>query len=157
MQKPRRRQKNGCQGRSQRNVSRSSTPSSLLTPSFLHNIDIPTTMGDAPKTSPRSKRADTLTGERAVGPKPLRSSSPKTQYLILYNFLSAIAWLVVLGRVVLLVPLVGFGRTYQGVGQFAKWTQTVALLEIVHAATGPHFPFSTSAQLHANISESQAS
>ncbi|KAF4631831.1 hypothetical protein G7Y89_g6299 [Cudoniella acicularis] len=70
------------------------------------------------------------------GPKPLRSSSTKTQYLILYNFVSALLWLVVLGRVVLLVPLVGFGRTYKGVGRFAKWTQTMALLEVVHAATG---------------------
>jgi very-long-chain (3R)-3-hydroxyacyl-CoA dehydratase len=74
-------------------------------------------------------------------PKPLRSSSPKTQYLVLYNFVSALLWLVVLGRVVLLVPLVGFGRTYAGVGRFAKWTQTMALLEIVHAATGKHLAF----------------
>ncbi|RDL39673.1 uncharacterized protein BP5553_04013 [Venustampulla echinocandica] len=74
--------------------------------------------------------------QRKPSPKPLRSSSPKKQYLILYNFTSALLWLVVLGRVVLLVPLVGFGRTYKGVGQFAKWTQTMALLEVVHAATG---------------------
>ena len=70
------------------------------------------------------------------GPKPLQSSSPKTQYLILYNFVSALLWLVVLGRVVLLVPLVGFGRTYAGVGRFTKWTQTAALLEVIHAASG---------------------
>lgn len=68
--------------------------------------------------------------------KPLRSSSPKTQYLIIYNFASAILWLAVLGRVLLLVPLVGFGRAYEGVGNFTKWTQTMALLEVVHAATG---------------------
>jgi very-long-chain (3R)-3-hydroxyacyl-CoA dehydratase len=73
---------------------------------------------------------------RKPAPKPLTSSSPKTQYLILYNFVSALLWLVVLGRVVFLVPLVGFGRTYQGVGSFAKWTQSLALLEIVHSATG---------------------
>lgn len=70
------------------------------------------------------------------GPKPLQSSSPKTQYLILYNFVSAVLWLVVLGRVLMLVPLVGFGRVYGGVGQFTKWTQTLALLEVVHAAVG---------------------
>jgi hypothetical protein len=40
---------------------------------------------------------------------------------------------------VLLVPLVGFGRTYDGVGTFAKWTQTLAVLEILHAATGKHW------------------
>lgn len=36
----------------------------------------------------------------------------------------------------MLVPLVGFGRVYGGVGQFTKWTQTLALLEVVHAAVG---------------------
>src|SRR3954470_24575265 len=70
------------------------------------------------------------------GPKPLRSSNPKTQYLILYNFFSALAWMIVLGRVLLLVPLVGFGRVYPAVGHFTKWTQTMALLEVVHSATG---------------------
>ncbi|KAF7862733.1 hypothetical protein EAF04_007606 [Stromatinia cepivora] len=70
------------------------------------------------------------------GAKPLQSSNSKTQYLILYNFVSALLWLVVLGRVLLLVPLVGFGRLYPGVGRFVKWTQTMALLEVVHAATG---------------------
>jgi hypothetical protein len=34
------------------------------------------------------------------------------------------------------VPLVGFGKVYVGVGQFAKWTQTLAGLEVVHAALG---------------------
>jgi very-long-chain (3R)-3-hydroxyacyl-CoA dehydratase len=73
---------------------------------------------------------------RKPGPKPLQSSSPKTQYLILYNFVSAVLWLAVLGRVVLLVPLVGFARVYPGAGNFAKWTQTLALLEVLHAAFG---------------------
>lgn len=34
----------------------------------------------------------------------------------------------------------GFGRVYPGVGQFAKWTQTVALLEVLHSAVGMFFP-----------------
>ncbi|KAK2627345.1 hypothetical protein QTJ16_003311 [Diplocarpon rosae] len=72
---------------------------------------------------------------RKPGPKPLRSSSLKKQYLILYNFVSAFLWLTVLGRVLLLIPLVGFGRVYPGVGRFTKWTQSLALLEVVHAAT----------------------
>jgi very-long-chain (3R)-3-hydroxyacyl-CoA dehydratase len=84
-------------------------------------------------------RDASLRAKPKPGPKPLQSSSPKTQYLILYNFVSAILWLVVLGRVVLLVPLVGFGRVYPAAGQFAKWTQTMALLEVVHAATGKHY------------------
>lgn len=47
-----------------------------------------------------------------------------------------ILWLVVLGRVCLLVPLVGFGQVYRGAGNFTKWTQTLALLEVVHSAVG---------------------
>jgi len=73
---------------------------------------------------------------RKPGPKPSLSSHPKVQYLILYNFQSAIAWLVVLGRVCLLLPLRGLDRVYPGVGKFAKWTQTVALLEVFHAMIG---------------------
>lgn len=73
---------------------------------------------------------------RKPGPKPLQSSSPRTQYLILYNFVCTILWTVVLGRVLLLVPLVGFANVYKGAGQFTKWTQTVALLEVVHSLTG---------------------
>ncbi|TVY82513.1 putative very-long-chain (3R)-3-hydroxyacyl-CoA dehydratase [Lachnellula suecica] len=108
-------------------------------------MDSPTTVEPA-QPSPRSKRASTLSGEKEPGPKPLRSSNPRVQYLILYNFVSALLWLVVLGRVVLLVPLVGFGRTYKGVGRFAKWTQTMAVLEVVHAATGlVRAPISTTA------------
>lgn len=59
-----------------------------------------------------------------------------TQYLIGYNLVCAILWTAVFGRVVLLVPLVGFGNVYDGVGEFTKWTQTLALLEIVHSIFG---------------------
>jgi very-long-chain (3R)-3-hydroxyacyl-CoA dehydratase len=84
---------------------------------------------------------------RKPGPKPLQSSSLRTQYLILYNFVSMILWLVVLGRIILLVPLVGFGRVYPGVGNFAKWTQTLALLEVVHSAVGKASSVQTSLPL----------
>jgi hypothetical protein len=73
-------------------------------------------------------------------PKTRRPVSLKTQYLILYNLNSALLWLVVLGRVVFGVPEHGFGATYEAVGQFAKLTQTVAVLEIIHAATGKNPP-----------------
>ncbi|MCJ1230108.1 hypothetical protein MMC12_006779 [Toensbergia leucococca] len=69
--------------------------------------------------------------DRARPRRPL-----KTQYLILYNLISAILWLAILGRVILLVPLVGFSNVYGGVGGFAKWTQTLAVLEVVHSALG---------------------
>ncbi len=62
--------------------------------------------------------------------------SLKTQYLILYNLVSAVLWVAVLGRVILLVPLVGFENVHGGVGEFAKWTQTLAVLEVVHSALG---------------------
>ncbi|CAG8973907.1 hypothetical protein HYALB_00003685 [Hymenoscyphus albidus] len=88
-----------------------------------------------PRTEARA-RSESSTIIPQPGPRPLTSSSPKTQYLIIYNFVSALSWLVVLGRVCLLVPLVGFGRVYPGVGRFAKWTQTVALLEVLHSAVG---------------------
>jgi len=83
-----------------------------------------------------TQKIPSSSAKRKPGPKPLQSSSPKIQYLILYNFISALLWLVIFGRVLLLVPLVGFGRVYNGVGRFAKWTQTIAILEVVHAATG---------------------
>lgn len=60
----------------------------------------------------------------------------QSQYLTLYNFISAILWLAILGRVILLVPLVRFRNVYGGVGTFAKWTQTLALLEVFHSASG---------------------
>ncbi|KAM0801347.1 tyrosine phosphatase-like protein [Usnea florida] len=60
----------------------------------------------------------------------------QTQYLVGYNLVCAVLWTAVLGRVILLVPLVGFGNVHGGVGEFTKWTQTLALLEIVHSASG---------------------
>jgi len=60
----------------------------------------------------------------------------QTQYLILYNLICAVLWTAVLGRVLLLIPLVGFEHVNGGVGEFAKWTQTLALLEVVHSALG---------------------
>ena len=60
----------------------------------------------------------------------------QTQYLVGYNLVCAVLWTAVLGRVILLVPLVGFENVYGGVGEFTKWTQTLALLEIGHSASG---------------------
>lgn len=60
----------------------------------------------------------------------------QNQYLVGYNLLCAVLWTAVLGRVILLVPLVGFQNVHGGVGEFTKWTQTLALLEVVHSALG---------------------
>ncbi|KAI9820949.1 MAG: hypothetical protein M1832_003421 [Thelocarpon impressellum] len=68
-------------------------------------------------------------------PFPPRASA-KTQYLIAYNLASGLLWLTILGRLVLLVPLVGARHTYGGVGQFARWTQTAAVAEVAHSLFG---------------------
>lgn len=64
---------------------------------------------------------------------------PSINYLIAYNSMSALLWFAILGRVVLLIPLAGLENLYGGVGQFVKWTQTLALLEVVHSAVGLSF------------------
>ena len=74
-------------------------------------------------------------------PPPSSEPSPlKTRYLTLYNLLSAVLWLTVFGRTVLLVPLVGYPNIYGGVGEFVKWTQTLAVMEILHSALGTNLP-----------------
>lgn len=72
---------------------------------------------------------------------PTKTSSPaKTTYLILYNAISALLWLVVLGRVVLIESIHGYRSVYTGTGEFTKWTQTLAGLEVLHAALGTPYP-----------------
>lgn len=69
--------------------------------------------------------------------KPKRQPSAlNTGYLILYNFFSAVAWSVVLGRTVSLVALRGPSYTYLGVGEWTKWTQTMAGMEVLHSLLG---------------------
>jgi very-long-chain (3R)-3-hydroxyacyl-CoA dehydratase len=68
--------------------------------------------------------------------KPLQSRRGKTQYLIMYNAASALLWLIVLGRVAGLNALAGPAAVFGATGEFVKWTQTLAGLEVVHAACG---------------------
>ena len=68
-----------------------------------------------------------------TNPPTAQTSARQVQYLVLYNLVSAILWFSVLGRVLLLIPLVGYENVYGGVGQFAKWAQTLAIMEIVHS------------------------
>jgi very-long-chain (3R)-3-hydroxyacyl-CoA dehydratase len=60
----------------------------------------------------------------------------KTGYLVLYNAVSTILWATILGRVLLVSSVHGTKYVFPAVGEFAKWTQTLALLEVVHAAVG---------------------
>lgn len=67
--------------------------------------------------------------------KPSTTAS-KTNYLIAYNLVSAVLWATVFARVVSAASLQGTREVYANVGQFTKWTQTLAALEVVHSAIG---------------------
>ncbi|KAI0115768.1 tyrosine phosphatase-like protein [Nemania sp. FL0031] len=69
--------------------------------------------------------------------KPARKPSPvKNGYLILYNAVSAMLWLTVLGRIVGVNVLRGPQFAYPVVGEFCKWTQTLAGMEVLHSLFG---------------------
>ncbi|KAJ6261914.1 hypothetical protein Dda_2713 [Drechslerella dactyloides] len=65
-----------------------------------------------------------------------RSLTLKANYLVAYNTLSAALWAVVLARVVATSARDGVENVYENVGNYVKWTQTLALMEIVHAIVG---------------------
>lgn len=71
---------------------------------------------------------------------PRRMSAPKRAYLVAYNALSALLWSVVLGRTVATLAANGLetgpALVYPAVGEWTKWTQTLAALEIVHSLLG---------------------
>ncbi|KAK6953413.1 hypothetical protein Daesc_005717 [Daldinia eschscholtzii] len=69
--------------------------------------------------------------------KPVKKSSPvKNGYLILYNAVSAALWLTVLGRVVTANFTSNPQAVYPAVGEFCKWTQTLAGMEVLHSLLG---------------------
>lgn len=71
-------------------------------------------------------------------PKPM--SAPKRVYLVAYNALNAVLWSVVLGRTVATLYARGLdagpASVYPAVGEWTKWTQTLAALEIAHSLLG---------------------
>ena len=73
-------------------------------------------------------------------PPPIPYPSPKQQYLTAYNALCLVLWSTILGRTVLLVPSLHAHDKLHGlleaVFPLLKITQTLALVEVVHAATG---------------------
>ncbi|KKA30355.1 hypothetical protein TD95_001012 [Thielaviopsis punctulata] len=72
----------------------------------------------------------------AVAPagRPVRKNGPlKTAYLVAYNLASLVAWMTVLGRVLVILGLRGPAFVYATAGEWTKWTQTLALMEVVHA------------------------
>lgn len=86
----------------------------------------------SPPQTPRQPAA------MADKPKPAaKQASPlKDAYLILYNFASAVAWSVVLGRTLAVLYLRGPAAVYAVVGEWTKWTQTAAVMEILHSLLG---------------------
>lgn len=72
-------------------------------------------------------------------PKEQKAKQPsalKTAYLILYNAVSAAAWSVVLARTAGTLAGEGYSHVFPAVGEWTKWTQTVAALEIMHSLLG---------------------
>lgn len=69
---------------------------------------------------------------QASAPKPRKPST----YLILYNFLSAILWTVVLGRTVAVCVTRGPAFVVFSVGEWTRWTQTLAGMEVLHSLFG---------------------
>jgi hypothetical protein len=73
----------------------------------------------------------------------------RTQYLTLYNLVSAVLWLRVFWSVVLIVTVGGgWEKVFAGADENVRYVQTAALLEVVHAALGKSSTFSNS-MLHA--------
>lgn len=70
--------------------------------------------------------------------KPVKEVPPrwKTLYLILYNFISAVLWSAVLGKILLIAATHGPWRVYFGTGEYVKWVQTLAALEVGHSLVG---------------------
>ena len=60
----------------------------------------------------------------------------KKGYLSLYNVASAVLWSVVLGRTVAVAYLRGPSFVPIVVNEWTRYTQTLALMEILHALTG---------------------
>lgn len=60
----------------------------------------------------------------------------KANYLVAYNTLSSALWAVVLVRTAVTVARGGFENVYDNVGEYTKWTQTLAVMEIIHALAG---------------------
>ncbi|CEJ89402.1 hypothetical protein VHEMI05246 [[Torrubiella] hemipterigena] len=65
------------------------------------------------------------------------SSSPlRSAYLVVYNALSAAAWSIVLYKTALTWYTSGHQEVFFEVGEWTKWTQTAAALEILHSLLG---------------------
>lgn len=82
--------------------------------------------------------AETKKPAAAAAPKntPAKPPSMTSAYLFIYNFASSVAWSTVLGRTLVYGAADGFEAVYPGVGKFARLTQTMACLEVLHSLFG---------------------
>jgi very-long-chain (3R)-3-hydroxyacyl-CoA dehydratase len=92
-----------------------------------------TAVDDAPASSltPSSSPSSPTSTHPAA-----RRTSLKTKYLLTYNSVSALLWLNILLRVLSYSSPPAPAALYATTGTFARWTQTLALLEIAHALSG---------------------
>jgi len=86
-----------------------------------------------------------------------QATSPKQTYLLAYNSISCALWSTILGRALFLIPaLLSHDKLHallEALFPILKWTQTIALLEIVHSAIGlvRSSPFTTAMQVASRI------
>ncbi|KAK3368137.1 tyrosine phosphatase-like protein [Podospora didyma] len=80
--------------------------------------------------------ANTKSSQTAPPKKASSDFGPKKAYLILYNAASAIAWATILGRVAVVYFWKSPAFVSLVVDNFARITQTFAIMEILHALTG---------------------
>lgn len=98
-------------------------------------------------------KGPTAVKEGYLGPQP-STLTAKKQYLVLYNLVSLILWISLLLRMAatifytsgsaleflggskLTAPSSNIAPIYASSGNFAKWIQTLALLEVVHSLVG---------------------
>lgn len=62
-------------------------------------------------------------------------SSLRTSYLVVYNTINALLWVYIFSSIVL-SPFQSPQTTYATLEPWTRWTQTIAILEILHAALG---------------------
>ncbi|KAL7651209.1 hypothetical protein ACMYSQ_010947 [Aspergillus niger] len=62
-------------------------------------------------------------------------SSLRTTYLVTYNSINALLWLYIFSSIVV-SPFQSPQTTYSTLEPWTRWTQTIAILEILHASLG---------------------
>lgn len=85
---------------------------------------------------PKYSQKPAPTSEQTKQTMTATTSDARTSYLIFYNSVSAILWLAIFGEnMIHLFSQKPYG-VYSDIGQFVKWIQTIAGLEVVHSLIG---------------------